>query len=196
MPLFFVDSEGCFTKQLSARWAIVQLAGRRILVPLIVVQVHVAQPTRTQTSPSSSRPRTAAFHAVNSGSNPLGDANRKLKAHHFTLKIRVLWCVFLYYKHPALVKPSPQGFQAEPSPPCALRPSSFRALLSPRLIPQDFSSLRRNRPHRPVLLALVIAALCICGLASPSPFSPFKGGGQPEPTRTSIPSSPDTSASA
>ena len=28
-----------------------------------------------------------------------------------------------------------------------LRPSSFRALLSPRLIPQDFSSLRRNRPQ-------------------------------------------------
>ena len=25
-------------------------------------------------SPSSSRPRTAAFHAVNRGSNPLGDA--------------------------------------------------------------------------------------------------------------------------
>lgn len=25
---------------------------------------------------------------------PLGDANRKLKAHHFTLKIRFLWCAF------------------------------------------------------------------------------------------------------
>ena len=74
MPLFLLTVRGVFTKQLSARWAIVQLAGRRILVPLIVVQVHVAQPTRTQTSPSSSRPRTAAFHAVNSGSNPLGDA--------------------------------------------------------------------------------------------------------------------------
>jgi hypothetical protein len=27
-----------------------------------------------------------AFHAVNSGSNPLGDATSKLEAHHFTLK--------------------------------------------------------------------------------------------------------------
>ena len=26
------------------------------------------------------------FHAVNSGSNPLGDATSKLEAHHFTLK--------------------------------------------------------------------------------------------------------------
>ena len=30
----------------SPRWAIVQLAGRRILVPLIMVRVHVAQPQR------------------------------------------------------------------------------------------------------------------------------------------------------
>ena len=74
MHIFLLTVRGVFTKHLSARWAIVQLAGRRILVPLIVVQVHVAQPTRTQTSPSSSRPRTAAFHAVNRGSNPLGDA--------------------------------------------------------------------------------------------------------------------------
>ena len=74
MHIFLLTVRSVFTKPFSARWAIVQLAGRRILVPLIVVQVHVAQPTRTQTSPSSSRPRTAAFHAVNSGSNPLGDA--------------------------------------------------------------------------------------------------------------------------
>ena len=74
MHIFLLTVRGVFTKHRFARWAIVQLAGRRILVPLIVVQVHVAQPTRTQTSPSSSRPRTAAFHAVNSGSNPLGDA--------------------------------------------------------------------------------------------------------------------------
>ena len=85
MPLFLLTVGGVFTKQLSARWAIVQLAGRRILVPLIVVQVHVAQPTRTQTSPSSSRPRTAAFHAVNSGSNPLGDANRHQRLSFFLL---------------------------------------------------------------------------------------------------------------
>ena len=85
MPLFLLTVRGVFTKQLSARWAIVQLAGRRILVPLIVVQVHVAQPTRTQTSPSSSRPRTAAFHAVNSGSNPLGDATRNQRLSFFLL---------------------------------------------------------------------------------------------------------------
>ena len=35
-----------FFKQFFARWAIVQLAGRRILVPLIMVRVHVAQPQR------------------------------------------------------------------------------------------------------------------------------------------------------
>ena len=58
---------------LSHRWAIVQLAGRRILAPIIKVRVLVAQPQVT-VSPSSSRPRTAAFHAVNGGSNPPGDA--------------------------------------------------------------------------------------------------------------------------
>ena len=47
------------------------MAGRRILAPIIKVRVLVAQPTVM--SPSSSRPRTAAFHAVNRGSNPLGD---------------------------------------------------------------------------------------------------------------------------
>ena len=51
MPLFLLTVRVVFTKQLSARWAIVQLAGRRILVPLIVVQVHVAQPTRTPRRP-------------------------------------------------------------------------------------------------------------------------------------------------
>ena len=33
---------------------------------------------------------------------PLGDANRKLKAHHFTLKIRVLWCAFCIISTPPL----------------------------------------------------------------------------------------------
>ena len=42
------------------------------------------------------------FHAVNSGSNPLGDANRHLKAHHFTLKIRALWCAFCIISTPPL----------------------------------------------------------------------------------------------
>ena len=43
-------AENSLTKQAvspnktSPRWAIVQLAGRRILVPLIMVRVHVAQP--------------------------------------------------------------------------------------------------------------------------------------------------------
>lgn len=30
------------------------------------------------------------------------DANRKLKAHHFTLKIRVLWCAFCIISTPPL----------------------------------------------------------------------------------------------
>lgn len=60
-----------------ARWAVVQLAGRRILAPLIKVRVLAAQPTQLHSaSPSSSRPRTTAFHAVDRGSNPLGDAKR------------------------------------------------------------------------------------------------------------------------
>ena len=90
--IFLLTVGGVFTKQFFARWAIVQLAGRRILVPLIVVQVHVAQPTRTQTSPSSSRPRTAAFHAVNGGSNPPGDAknfNRLQQLSFWVTKIRL-----------------------------------------------------------------------------------------------------------
>ena len=60
------------------RWAIVQLAGRRILAPIIKVRVLVAQPGIIM-SPSSSRPRTAAFHAVNGGSNPPGDAKIRYK---------------------------------------------------------------------------------------------------------------------
>ena len=61
-----------------SRWAVVQLAGRRILAPLIKVRVLAAQPSQLHSaSPSSSRPRTTAFHAVDRGSNPLGDANKK-----------------------------------------------------------------------------------------------------------------------
>ena len=57
-----------------------------------------------------------AFHAVNSGSNPLGDANRKLKAHHSTSIFRGMWCVFLYQYSPLL----------SPYPPSSR--SSFQAL--------------------------------------------------------------------
>ncbi len=38
------------------------------------MQYHIKDFSR-HTSSSSSRPRTAAFHAVNRGSNPLEDAN-------------------------------------------------------------------------------------------------------------------------
>ena len=66
---------GGFASLPLARWAVVQLAGRRILAPLIKVRVLAAQPTKLHSaSPSSSRPRTTAFHAVDRGSNPLGDA--------------------------------------------------------------------------------------------------------------------------
>lgn len=102
---------------------------------------------------------------------------------------------FLYYKHPALVKPL---FKAsKPHRPiqvrCGLAPSGRFYLRA--------SSLKISLPceetdRKAVLLALVIAALCICGLASPLPPFSIQKGGQPEPTRTSIPSSPDTSASA
>ena len=123
MPLFLLTVGGVFTKQLSARWAIVQLAGRRILVPLIVVQVHVAQPTRTQTSPSSSRPRTAAFHAVDRGSNPLGDANKKSSVVTcFFEHVSTLFFFFsalLPFQKPfsALVIQPGRGFLSFPHPP-------------------------------------------------------------------------------
>ena len=39
------------------------------------VNTLLAATNRTRASPSSSRPRTTAFHAVDRGSNPLGDAN-------------------------------------------------------------------------------------------------------------------------
>ena len=72
---FSLTRGGCFDTLPLARWAVVQLAGRRILAPLIKVRVLAAQPTKLHSaSPSSSRPRTTAFHAVDRGSNPLGDA--------------------------------------------------------------------------------------------------------------------------
>ena len=72
---FSLTRGGCFDTLPLARWAVVQLAGRRILAPLIKVRVLAAQPTKLHSaSPSSSRPRTTAFHAVNGGSNPPGDA--------------------------------------------------------------------------------------------------------------------------
>ena len=102
----------------------------------------------------------------------------------------------LYYKHPALVKPSPKAFK--PS-----RPLHVRYGLAPSgRFYLRASSLKISLPceeatdRKAVLLALVIAALCICGLASPLPPFSIQKGGQPEPTRTSIPLSPDTSASA
>ena len=73
----------------------------------------------------------------------------------------------LYYKHPALVKPSPKAFK--PS-----RPLHVRYGLAPSgRFYLRASSLKISLPceetdRKAVLLALVIAALCICGLASPS----------------------------
>ena len=76
---------------LLARWAVVQLAGRRILAPLIKVRVLAAQPTQLhRASPSSSRPRTTAFHAVDRGSNPLGDA-KKIKPLREIVRAFSLW---------------------------------------------------------------------------------------------------------
>ena len=79
------------------------------------------------------------------------------------------------YKHPALVKPSPKAFK----PSCPLR---VRYSLAPSgRFYLRASSLKISLPceetDRNVLLALVIAALCICGLVSPfPPFSIQKGG--------------------
>lgn len=102
---------------------------------------------------------------------------------------------FLYYRHPALVKPL---FKAsKPHRPiqvrCGLAPSGrfYLRASSPKI-----SLPCEETDRKAVLLALVIAALCICGLASPLPPFSIQKGGQPEPTRTSIPLSPDTSASA
>lgn len=86
----------------------------------------------------------------------------------------------LYYKHLALVKPSPKAFK--PS-----RPLHVRYGLAPSgRFYLRASSLKISLPceeatdRKAVLLALVIAALCICGLASPlSPF-PFKREGSHE----------------
>ena len=88
---------------------------------------------------------------------------------------------FLYYKYPALVKPFPKAFK--PS-----RPLHVRYGLAPSgRFYLRASSLKISLPceeatdRKAVLLALVIAALCICGLASPlSPF-PFKREGRAYP---------------
>ena len=118
-----------------------------------------------------------AFHAVNSGSNPLGDANRKLKAHHIISKNRGLVVRLLYYKHPPLVKPLPKA--QKPCRPlqalCCLAPSGafFLRVESLKIpLPREETTERKA-----VVQALVIAGLCICGLASPlPPFSIQKGG--------------------
>ena len=172
MPLFLLTVGGVFTKQLSARWAIVQLAGRRILVPLIVVQVHVAQPTRTQTSPSSSRPRTAAFHAVNSGSNPLGDANRHQRLSFFLLPSRKaacrynttilllrrqrisrthrgLFCRLFLYRKGSAVKPSP-CVATHPGKPAIRRPRPNIPLCLARCLdPPNVRASLQARASRP-----------------------------------------------
>ena len=76
--IFLFDKRAGFAWVPFSRWAVVQLAGRRILAPLIKVRVLAAQPSQLHSaSPSSSRPRTTAFHAVDRGSNPLGDANKR-----------------------------------------------------------------------------------------------------------------------
>ena len=85
-------------------WAVVQLAGRRILAPLIKVRVLAAQPTHA--SPSSSRPRTTAFHAVDRGSNPLGDAKFGYKEECQGLKHLGILCFFLPVWFPE-VQPCP-----------------------------------------------------------------------------------------
>ena len=78
----------------------------------------------------------------------------------------------LYYKHLALVKPSPKAFK--PS-----RPLHVRYGLAPSgRFYLRASSLKISLPceetdRKAVLLALVIAALCICGLASPLSPLPF-----------------------
>ena len=177
---------GVFTKQFFARWAIVQLAGRRILVPLIVVQVHVAQPTRTQTSPSSSRPRTAAFHAVNSGSNPLGDANRTqglsfflllgrkgdmprqypsfLRRQRISRTHRGLLCrLFLYRKGSAVksacASPSGSGGFAMRRPCPNLHPLVARHLG----IHLMYAPPYRYVPHTPIQPLVIRSSLCFPG---------------------------------
>ena len=85
----------------------------------------------------------------------------------------------LYYKYPPLVKPLSKT--SKPHRPlqvrCGLAPSGRFYLRA--------SSLKISLPceegtdRKAVLLALVIAALCICGLASPLPPFSIQEGGQP-----------------
>ena len=74
----------------------------------------------------------------------------------------------LYYKHPALVKPSPKAFKpSRPLHVCSgLAPSGRFYLRASSL---KISLLCEETDRKAVLLALVISALCICGLASPLP---------------------------
>ena len=82
----------------------------------------------------------------------------------------------LYYKHSPLVKPSSKAFK--PHRPlqalCCLAPSGafFLRVESLKIsLPREETTERKA-----VVQALVIAGLCICGLASPlPPFSIQKG---------------------
>ena len=82
------------------------MAGRRILAPLIKVRVLAAQPLKLHSaSPSSSRPRTTAFHAVDRGSNPLGDANE-------IMPLREIVRAFFVLRHFQKMSVHPSGYSA------------------------------------------------------------------------------------
>ena len=83
----------------------------------------------------------------------------------------------LYYKYPPLVKPLSKASKPH-------RPLQVRRGLSPSGSFYLRASSKISLPceetdRKAVLLALVIAALCICGLASPLPPFSIQKGGQP-----------------
>ena len=98
----------------------------------------------------------------------------------------------LCYKHPAIVKPSPKAFK--PSRPLQVRyglAPSGRFYLRASSLKISLPCEETNR--KAVLLALVIAALCICGLSSPLPPFPFKREGSHESLSEDSPSRRQTS---
>ena len=87
----------------------------------------------------------------------------------------------LYYKHPALVKPSPKAFK--PSRPlqvlCGLSPSGDFYLYAPPVCNGIYLSREKWATDRETAVQLtgILAALFIYGLVSPlPPFSIQKGG--------------------
>ena len=149
-----------------ARWAVVQLAGRRILAPLIKVRVLAAQPTQFHSaSPSSSRPRTTAFHAVDRGSNPLGDAKIRYNKGYQCAKHIGILSFFVSTRFPVVhvcpvASNSCRGISEGRSMLCkSVIPSRITRLYCCIFCPERYRNIQHKPGSTPCLLPTFVSAV-------------------------------------